>query len=491
MAPTLDKAASESSESDTEMTLDNSNIHSSKNSYNNTLRDAKQRNFGALVVAFVGLPARGKTVLAHKLSRYMNWIGTSTEVFSVCDYCRRHIELYNHNMFRADNREALEMRQRSTLEAMEDATQWLKGGGQVAILDGTNPNRNYRQLLHEYFVKQLGYKILFIESICDDDNVLERNIKEILQFNVDYKKMKKEVAMNDLRSKIEHFKDQYESLSRRHESHLSYIQVINSGEDITAHKVVGPLPSKILYYISNFRPMPKTLYFSRHGESEFNVLGRIGGDASLSPRGNQYAACLARHFNQEGISGLRVWTSDKKRTKQTAAGINAPSEAIAALNELDAGVCEGLTYEEMQENHPQEFAWRDQDKLHYRYPWGESYSDIMARLDPVLMQLEAEDNVLVISHQAVLRCILGYFLNKHPDELPYLDVPLHTIIQLNSEGYNFKMELKRIGVDCVNTFRTQPKNCTASRSATDALKTVPSHFDNLNFFNKQNLIGSL
>lgn len=76
------------------------------------------------------------------------------------------------------------------------------------------------------------------------------------------------------------------------------------------------------------------------------------------------------------------------------------------------GVCEGLSYEEMQENYPQEFAWRDQDKLRYRYPWGESYVDIMTRLEPILMELECENNLLVISHQAVLRCILGYFLNK-------------------------------------------------------------------------------
>ena len=78
------------------------------------------------------------------------------------------------------------------------------------------------------------------------------------------------------------------------------------------------------------------------------------------------------------------------------------------------GVCEGLTYEEMQEKYPQEFAWRDQDKLRYRYPWGESYIDIMTRLDPILLELEHEENVLVVSHQAVLRCILGYFLNKQP-----------------------------------------------------------------------------
>lgn len=76
-----------------------------------------------------------------------------------------------------------------------------------------------------------------------------------------------------------------------------------------------------------------------------------------------------------------------------------------------------MSYEEMQDKFPREFAWRDQDKLRYRYPWGESYIDIMARLEPVLMELESEDNLLIISHQAVLRCILGYFLNKNFGEL--------------------------------------------------------------------------
>jgi len=43
------------------------------------------------------------------------------------------------------------------------------------------------------------------------------------------------------------------------------------------------------------------------------------------------------------------------------------------------------------------------------------------------------------------------------DELPYLDVPLHTIIKLTSDGYNFKMDHFQIGVECVNTNRLQPK----------------------------------
>ena len=49
------------------------------------------------------------------------------------------------------------------------------------------------------------------------------------------------------------------------------------------------------------------------------------------------------------------------------------------------GVCDGLSYKEIQDQYPEEFALRDQDKYHYRYPMGESYQDLVARLEPVIM----------------------------------------------------------------------------------------------------------
>ena len=80
------------------------------------------------------------------------------------------------------------------------------------------------------------------------------------------------------------------------------------------------------------------------------------------------------HFyslNLENIPDLIVWTSQMKRTIQTAAKIDAPKEQWKALNEIDAGICEGLTYQEIAKEHPEEFALRDQNKYHYRYPNGE------------------------------------------------------------------------------------------------------------------------
>ncbi|RMB90022.1 hypothetical protein DUI87_33579 [Hirundo rustica rustica] len=92
-----------------------------------------------------------------------------------------------------------------------------------------------------------------------------------------------------------------------------------------------------------------------------------------------------------------------------------------------------MTYEEIQERYPKELALRDQDKYRYRYPKGE-------RLEPVIMELERQENVLVVCHQAVMRCLLAYFLDKSAgealgtDELPYLKCPLHTGAEADPRG---------------------------------------------------------
>jgi len=103
--------------------------------------------------------------------------------------------------------------------------------------------------------------------------------------------------------------------------------------------------------------------------------------------------------------------------------------------------------------------------------------DAMQRVEPVIAELQRSNNVLVISHQAILRCIIGFFLDKKPEELPYMEVPLHTIIRITSQGYNYKLEFFKLPIECVNTTRVKPKNCSGDRTAADALITVPAHFD--------------
>lgn len=49
----------------------------------------------------------------------------------------------------------------------------------------------------------------------------------------------------------------------------------------------------------------------------------------------------------------------------------------------------------------------------------QSYEDLVQRLEPVIMELERQENVLVICHQAVMRCLLAYFLDKSAGEKKY------------------------------------------------------------------------
>lgn len=106
----------------------------------------------------------------------------------------------------------------------------------------------------------------------------------------------------------------------------------------------------------------------KHGESVYNVLGKIGGDSSLSEKGQEYARALPKliHDNIDHAHLtvslrnpvwplltmcrclLQVWTSTLQRTIETAQHLDFPKLTWKALDELDAGVCDGMTYEEIE-----------------------------------------------------------------------------------------------------------------------------------------------
>ena len=85
-------------------------------------------------------------------------------------------------------------------EALKDVFDWLSAGGEVAVFDGTNTTRfeeerkantiefikpfirQRRELLYSKVVKERGYKLFFVESICEDEAIIEANIRFIFYF---------------------------------------------------------------------------------------------------------------------------------------------------------------------------------------------------------------------------------------------------------------------------------------------------------------------
>lgn len=67
--------------------------------------------------------------------------------------------------------------------------------------------------------------------------------------------------------------------------HLSYIKIFNVGSRYLVNRVQDHIQSRIVYYLMNIHVTARSIYLCRHGESELNLVGRIGGDSGLSGRG--------------------------------------------------------------------------------------------------------------------------------------------------------------------------------------------------------------
>lgn len=201
----------------------------------------------------------------------------------------------------------------------------------------------------------------------------------------------------------------------------------------------------------NLHLTPRAIFLTRHGESQYNVEGKIGGDAELSVRGKKYASALPKLI-EDNIGKdvpLTVWTSTLKRTIETAAGLPYTKLTWKSLDELDAGVCDGMTYEEIEAAFPEDYEARDNDKYNYRYQGGESYRDVVVRLEPVIMELERQANILLVCHQAVIRCLYAYLHGLSQDELPYIKIPLHTVIKLTPKAFGCE-EVRRYHYEQTN-----------------------------------------
>jgi 6-phosphofructo-2-kinase/fructose-2,6-biphosphatase 1 len=275
----------------------------------------------------------------------------------------------------------------------------------------------------------------------------------------DYQTTERDKAIEDFKQRITVYETQYETIDERLDKHLSFIKIYNQGEKYLVNRIQGHVHSRAVYFLMNIHVLPRTIYLTRPGETDRNVAGKIGGGGDLTENGQRYLLALSSFMENQPTENLRVWTSLSSHTVQTAAAISdaIPREHWKALNELDAGyIAENMTYEEMRKQFPEEFTKRTTDKYRYRYPAGESYSDVVARLEPVIMELERQENVLVVCDQAVSRCLLAYFMDIESDDLPYLNIPLHTVIKLTPIAYGCRIENIPLGPDAVDTYVPRP-----------------------------------
>ena len=174
------------------------------------------------------------------------------------------------------------------------------------------------------------------------------------------------------------------------------------------------------------------IYLTRHGESEYNVGNRIGGDPSLTKQGQEYAHALQRYCEQCSGFPKRCITSTKRRTIETASGIG-DATPYAELDEINAGIGEHLTYEEFATRYPTEDKLRSEHKLTYCYPSGESYVDVLERTKELADDiLKDGEDILIVCHRAVARALVYHFTEAPIEKVPFIDIPLHTLLVIDN-----------------------------------------------------------
>lgn len=158
------------------------------------------------------------------------------------------------------------------------------------------------------------------------------------------------------------------------------------------------------------------IYLIRHGQTDWNVLGKIQGrkDTSLNAAGLCQAQLTAKEMNSHPVT--QIFTSVQKRAALTALTIGERQKAavltVEGLEEVDFGIWEGMTWEEIQHSYPKEYECWLVNPVEVAPPGGETQLHVLERcaraIETILAQ--AKGDFAVVSHGATLAHIITYLV---------------------------------------------------------------------------------
>ncbi|CAJ1396300.1 unnamed protein product [Effrenium voratum] len=418
-----------------------------------------------VVIAMVGLPARGKSYISKAIVRYLNFLGCPTRLFNAGNLRRQCGKSgVEASFFDSHNEEAKRLRDELAMDCLDQVLDFLEAKGRataVGILDATNTTTERRRMVREKVLQRAGIRLVFLESLCDDKDILQHNY-DLKLGNADYKGMSADQALKDFMNRVNQYAEVYEPVQDDEcNSRCGYIKLINAGEKLICHRCRSKDDEYgVLRYIfglmCSINLGHRCIMLAMVGETEHDRRGILGGDSELTELGLQHANAVAGLVaERERVAGkpVLVMCGTLTRHLQTVEALKAVACSdsgrtsrtvlkLQRLNELCAGALDSHSYKELQELYPEEYDARQRDKLNYRYPGvgGESYQDVVFRLTYLVLRLEqVMGNVLVICDKAVCRVLLAYFRGVPIEEMPFIEVP-ESVITFERSHKGFKEE---------------------------------------------------
>ena len=165
--------------------------------------------------------------------------------------------------------------------------------------------------------------------------------------------------------------------------------------------------------------MTNTIYIVRHGQTEWNLLGKTQGhgNSDLTPKGIEQAELLADSMTKYPID--YIYSSDLGRAYQTAEIIgnklNIEVERTEALREMNFGTWEGRIIKDIIEEDPELYKmWRNEPHL-AKIPQGETLSQIKERTDAFIKEINEKydgKHIVLVTHSLCARIMLLSFLDS-------------------------------------------------------------------------------
>lgn len=165
--------------------------------------------------------------------------------------------------------------------------------------------------------------------------------------------------------------------------------------------------------------MTNTIYIVRHGQTEWNLLGKTQGhgNSDLTPKGIEQAELLADSMTKYPID--YIYSSDLGRAYQTAEIIgnklNIEVEKTEALREMNFGTWEGRIIKDIIAEDPELYKmWRNEPHL-AKIPQGETLSQIKERTDAFIKEINEKydgKHIVLVTHSLCARIMLLSFLDS-------------------------------------------------------------------------------
>ncbi|AWB29550.1 alpha-ribazole phosphatase [Clostridium botulinum] len=169
------------------------------------------------------------------------------------------------------------------------------------------------------------------------------------------------------------------------------------------------------------------VYLVRHGETEHNKRKNFYGklDVGLNEKGEKQSYKVGELLKD--VKFNKIYISDRKRTRETAERILERNRFYdkekniiykdEKINEIDFGLFEGKSYEEIGSLYPKEQEKWEKDWKNFAPPKGESAVVFYNRVENFMKHIQKEEdgNYLIVTHGGVIRMIYSYILQNNMD----------------------------------------------------------------------------